>query len=334
VPSDSPSLDAVVVGHAIVDVLAPTPDERVRELGLDIGTMTLVDGSEMARLYASIEPQAQVSGGSAANTAVCLSAFGGSARFVGRVADDHLGWIFTEDIRAAGVEFDPPPAGPGDQASGRCLVLVAPDGEKTMCTDLGAGALLGPADVPLEEVSRARVLYMEGYVWGPQPTTAAVEVALAAARRGGTKVAFSASDPGWVALQGPALRDLLGRSDLLFSNEPEALALADRDSVEGAVSWLLERCPTVVVTLGAEGCLVADRTGPRIRVPAAPVDKVIDTTGAGDSFAGGFLYGLARGMDLEGCARLGALAAAEVVSHLGARPQRSLREQADLAGLA
>jgi sugar/nucleoside kinase (ribokinase family) len=325
---------AVILGHAIVDVLAQCEDREVADLGLVKGTMELIDGERAEHIYEAINPEAQVSGGSAANTSVCFTSFGGRARFVGRVADDRLGKVFEEDIRAAGVDFDAPSHETGVTAgSGRCLILVTPDAEKTMCTSLGAGAHLGPEDIPVEEIEACQVLYMEGYVWGLQPTTAAAERAIEAARRGGALVAFSASDPGWVAFQRDALLDLLGRADLLFANEPEALGLSGADDLEGAVAFLLERCPTVVVTLGAEGCMAADREGARVRVPAAPVEPVIDTTGAGDSFAGGFLYGLVNGLGLEASARLGADAASEVVSHLGARPTVSLRQRAVAAGL-
>lgn len=325
---------AVLLGHAIVDVLARTSDEEVAALGLDKGTMALTDGDEAERIYAAIRPEGHASGGSAANTAVCLVSFGGSARFVGRVAADALGRIFEADIRAAGVAFDNPgPEAEPPPASGRCLILVTPDAEKTMCTSLGAGADLGPADVPAAEIGAAKVLYLEGYVWGPEPTTSAARVAIDAARAGGAMVAFSASDPGWVAFQRPALLELLGLADLIFANEPEALGLAGAGDLDSALSWLLDRCPQAVVTLGAEGCVVAGRDGTRILVPAVPVAQVIDTTGAGDSFAAGHLYGLIEGFDPERCARLGAVAAAEIVSHLGARPLVSLRELAEQARL-
>lgn len=341
----------VVLGHAIVDVLATCPDETVASLGLEKGTMTLVEGGRAAELYAAIEPETHASGGSAANTAAGLASLGASVRFIGRVAGDELGRLFTEDIRRAGVRFDSAPvddaplddgvplggaaldAAPldaalpgGGEPTGRCLVLVTPDAEKTMCTNLGAGAEMGPADIDEEAVAAADVLYMEGYVWGPQPTTAAAEKAIAAARAAGTLVAFSASDPGWVAFQRAALLDLLGQADLLFANEPEALGLSGEATLDGAVASLLRACPNVVVTLGAKGCLVASRDGQRVELPAAPVQHVVDTTGAGDSFAAGYLYGLVNGLGAETSAAIGATVAAEVVSHLGARAQVDLRE--------
>jgi sugar/nucleoside kinase (ribokinase family) len=325
---------AVLLGHAIVDVLARATDEEVAALDLHKGTMALTDGEAAERIYAAIRPEAHVSGGSAANSAACLASFGCDARFLGRVAADPLGEVFATDIRAAGVAFDnggtlvPPPPG-----SGRCLILVTPDAERTMCTSLGAGALLGAGEIPAVEIADAEVLYLEGYVWGPEPTTSAGRVAIEAARKGGTLVSFSASDPGWVAFQRDALLELLALSDLLFANELEALGLSGMDDLDGALSWLLERVPQAVVTLGADGCVVAGREEARVRVPAVPVPHVVDTTGAGDSFAAGYLFGLIEGFDAERCARLGALAASEVVSHLGARPQVPLRRLAEQASL-
>lgn len=325
---------AVIMGHALVDVLAPVTDDEVVSLGLQKGTMELVDADAAKAILSVVTPEARTSGGSAANTAVCLAAFGGSARFVGRVADDDLGLAFAEDIRAAGVAFDTPSEGAeATSPTGSCVVLVTPDAEKTMCTNLGAGADLTADDIPAEAVTGASVLYMEGYVWGPEPTTGAARRAIAAARQAGTTVSFSASDPGWVAVQRAALLELLGLADLLFANEPEALALSGEATIDDAVEWLLERCPRLVITLGPAGSLVADGDGRRERVPAVPVDRVVDTTGAGDSFAGGYLFGLIEGRDPSACARLGALAASEVVSHLGARPQTDLRALAETAGL-
>lgn len=329
--SHAPSV--VSLGHAIVDVLARTDDLEITALGLQKGTMALVDGDRAQALYAAIVPDAHASGGSAANTAACLASLGATVRFVGKVADDELGKVFSEDIRNAGVDYDTPPGGPEGAGTGRCLVLVTSDAEKTMCTSLGAGATIDPADLHTDAIAAARVLYVEGYLVGPPGTTKTVDRAVEVARDAGTLVAFSASDPGWVELQREALRRLLDRVDLLFANEPEAKGLAGRDELEAAVEDLLNQVPAVAVTLGADGCLIADREGTRVRVPAAPVDAVVDSTGAGDSFAAGFLYGVVNQLGPETSARLGALAAAEVVSHLGARPVTGLRDLAAAAGL-
>lgn len=335
----SPSV--VSLGHAIVDVLARVDEAEIAALGLQKGTMALVDGERAHALYSAITADGHASGGSAANTAACLASLGGRVRFVGKVADDELGKVFAEDIRAAGVDYDTPPgAAPGGGAggsqtpgTGRCLVLVTPDAEKTMCTNLGAGATIDPGDLHLDAIAGADVLYIEGYLVGPPGTTTTVERALEAAGQAATLVAFSASDPGWVELQRQALLGVLDRVDILFANEPEAKGLAQVDDLDRAVDVLLTQVPVVAVTLGAEGCVIAGRDQARIRVPAAPVDTVVDSTGAGDSFAAGFLYGVVHDLGPEVSARLGALAAAEVVSHLGARPVTSLRELAAAAGL-
>jgi sugar/nucleoside kinase (ribokinase family) len=326
-----PAVEVVAVGHAIVDVLSPSDDSLVSSLGLEKGTMTLVDEEQSEKIYASLGPASEASGGSAANTAACLASLGASVRFVGRVRDDGLGRVFTHDIRAIGVHFDVPPATSGP-ATGRCMIMVTPDAEKTMCTNLGAGALLEPSDIDLDAVAAARVLYLEGYLCGDGHTAAAVDVAVSAARDAGTLVAFSGSDPAWVEFQGDALRALAGRADILFANEQEALGLAQTGDLDEAIRRLRRRCPTVAVTLGARGCVVASEGG-TVTVPAAPVARVVDTTGAGDSFAAGFLYGVVTGKDPEVSARLGALAAGEVVSHIGARPLAHLEVLAGAAGL-
>ncbi|MGH9114365.1 MAG: adenosine kinase, partial [Acidimicrobiales bacterium] len=236
-------------------------------------------------------------------------------------------------LRAAGVRFAGTPAteGPG---TGRCLVLVTPDAEKTMCTNLGIGALLAPRDVAPGLIAAARVLYLEGYLYGGLPSDAAVEAAVGAARRAGTTVALSLSDPSWVELHRSELDGLLDRVDLLFANEQEATLMAGAADTAGAVAALGRRCPTVAVTRGAAGSIVFQE-GRTVAVPAAPVERVVDTTGAGDSFAAGYICGAIRAMPPADCARLGALAAAEVVGHMGARPLVSLAalaEREDLLG--
>jgi sugar/nucleoside kinase (ribokinase family) len=212
------------------------------------------------------------------------------------------------------------------------MIMVTPDAEKTMCTNLGAGALLEPSDIDVDAIAAARVLYLEGYLCGDGHSRAAVDHAVTTAREAGTLVAFSGSDPAWVELQGDALRALVDRADILFANEQEARGLAQTSDLDAAISILGDRCPTVAVTRGARGSLVVS-SGHKITVPAAPVDRVVDTTGAGDSFAAGFLYGVVTDSGPEASARLGAVAAAEVVSHLGARPLTRLADLALSAGL-
>jgi adenosine kinase len=210
--------------------------------------------------------------------------------------------------------------------------MVTPDAEKTMSTNLGAGALLEPSDIDRAGIAAARVLYIEGYLCGDSDAAPAVDLAVAAARDSGTLVAFSGSDPAWVDLQGDAMRAMLARADILFANEQEALGLAEVSDLDEAVRVLGQRCPVVAVTRGARGCIVSS-SGETITVPAVPVERVVDTTGAGDSFAAGFLYGVVTGRGPEVSARLGAIAAAEIVSHIGARPLTNLADLARSAGV-
>ncbi len=319
------------MGHAIVDVLSPCHDERVASLGLEKGTMTLIDDDRAEEIYAALGPATEASGGSAANTAACLASLGASVEFIGKVADDGLGQVFAHDIRSAGVRFEVSPADSG-AGTGRCLVMVTPDAEKTMCTNLGVGAYLQSEDVDRRSIAAARVLYLEGYLCGKEESAGAVDAAVDAARQAGTLVAFSASDPAWVHLHRDELSALLDRVDILFANEPEALGLSGCRSLDEAVEALAKRCPTVAVTLGSAGCVVVGDEG-SVRVPASPVDHVVDTTGAGDSFAAGFLYGVVNELGAESSARLGGLAAGEIVSHIGARPISPLSELAAAAGL-
>jgi fructokinase len=325
------SIDVVTLGHAIVDVLAPSEDGLVATFGLQKGTMTLVDDVEAEKIYASLGPATEVSGGSAANTAACLASLGAQVGFIGKVRDDTLGGVFSHDIRAAGVRYSvaPSPDGPG---TGRCLIMVTPDAEKTMCTSLGVAALLAPDDVDVEMIAAARVLYLEGYMVGAGSTDAAVERAIDAARAAGTRVALSLSDPLWVELHGQDLEGLIDRVDLLFANEDEACRLAGVGDAQAAVAALRGRSATVAVTRGALGSVVVSPGRDVVSVPAAAAGRVVDTTGAGDSYAAGFLYGTLAGMDVDQCGRLGALAAAEVISHLGARPQQSLAALAEEEG--
>jgi sugar/nucleoside kinase (ribokinase family) len=323
--------DVVTVGHAIVDVLAPTADESVAALGLAKGTMTLVDDPAAQRIYNSLGPSTPVSGGSAANTAVGLASLGASAAFVGKVRDDELGDVFAGDIRAAGVAFDVP-AGRDGPGTGRCMIMVTPDAEKTMCTSLGIGDLLAPGDIDVDLVAGARVVYLEGYLCGLEHTDGTVEATFDAAARAGTAISLSLSDPLWVELHGPDMARLLDRVQILFANEQEACLLARTDDVTSALRHLSERCETVVVTRGAAGSVVSAK-GEFVEMAAQPVAHVVDTTGAGDLYAAGYLYAWLQGAPPQDAARLGGLASAEVISHIGARPQISLRTLAAEVGL-
>ncbi len=330
-------VEVVTVGHAIVDVLAPVAEEMVGRFGLDKGAMTLVDDERSALIYDTVGPTTAVSGGSAANTAAGLASLGAGVAFVGRVRDDELGRIFADDIRAAGVTYDVAPAsdGPG---TGRCVILVTPDAERTMCTNLGAGDYLGPGDVDADMVAGAQVVYLEGFLAGLPTTDPTVAATIAAARQGGTEVALSLSDPFWVELHRDALEAVVDNVDLLFANEQEAMGLAGEADADAAGARLAQRGATVVVTCGARGAMVyrrgRDGGDPTVvRVPAAPVERVVDTTGAGDLFAAGYLFGHVRGLDPEQSARLGAMAAGEVISHFGARPTVALAALAEREGL-
>ncbi len=316
-----PELDVVAVGHAIVDVLAGADDATVEALGLAKGTMALVEADRADALYASMGPAVEVSGGSAANTAAGVASFGGTAAFVGKVADDQFGAVFSHDIRAVGVQFTTPPVGPGP-TTGRCLVLVTPDAQRTMTTYLGAATLLAPDDVDGDLLARARFTYVEGYLWDPPEASAAARHAIEVAGAAGRQVALSLSDPFCVERHREELRSLVegGRVSVLFANEVEIMALFEVASFDDAVGAVRAGDLVAALTRGPMGSVVVSGSSV-VEVPAEPVARVVDTTGAGDLYAAGFLYGLTHGADLEVCGRLGSVAAAEVISHVGARPE-------------
>jgi fructokinase len=345
-----PVLDVVAIGSPLVDVLADATDEEIAAAGLVRGSMELVDLARAEEIYARMGSTTEASGGSAANTAAGVAALGGTAGFVGKIADDDLGRVFAHDIRTSGVEYDPVVAGhgPGDGegtgdgegsgdghvlGTGRCLVLVGGDAERTMATHLGAAITIGPADVPEDLVARGRIVYLEGYLWDLSPAKEAMRQAVAVAHRHDGSVALSLSDPFCVVRHQREFLDLLVDDvDILFGNEEEVTRLFGARSLDGAMGAAEETGLLVAVTLGAEGSVVLTAGGP-VPVRAAQVETVVDTTGAGDLYAAGFLYGLTHGADPERCARLGALCAGEVVAHLGARPQQDLRALAGAAGL-
>ena len=324
--------DIVAVGSAIVDHLVMVDHRTLASTGLEPGTMTLIDAEEADRLHRAVSGRL-VAGGSAANTAVGVSALGGGAVFVGRVGADDMGRVFTEDLRAAGVAFASPPT-EERIGTGRCLVLVTPDGERTMRTYLGAAPLLGIDCVDEATVGGARYLYLEGYLWDSEHAMVAVDRALEVARRSGTRVALSLSDPGCVERHHDALRGLLedGGVDVLFANQAEVLTLVGAASIDEAALAVSKWCDVAALTLGPAGSVVV---GPeaRVEVAAEPVEAVVDTTGAGDQYAAGFLVGLCRGWGLERCARLASVAAADVIEAVGARPSDRLGARLTAAGL-
>lgn len=316
-------LDVLGIGNAIVDVLSPTDDATLERHALPKGAMTLIDADRAESLYGLMGPGVEVSGGSCANTMAGVASLGGRAAYIGRVRDDELGRIFTHDIRATGVDYATPPAadGPG---TARCLIMVTPDAQRTMSTYLGASVELGPEDIDADLVAGADVTYLEGYLWDPPRAKEAFRIAMAAAHGAGRRVSFTLSDPFCVERHRDEFRALVdGEVDVLFANQVEIEALYEVADLDAAVAAVRGRCEIAVITRSEHGSLVV--TGDEVHeVPAASVARVVDTTGAGDLFAAGFLFGLTRGRPLAECARIGAVAAAEVISHYGARPEARL----------
>jgi sugar/nucleoside kinase (ribokinase family) len=326
--------DVLGLGNAIVDVLARADDDFLVAHGMRKGTMALIDEARAQAIYDAMGPAVEVSGGSAANTMVGVAGFGGRAAFIGRLKADELGRTFSHDIRAAGVTFTTPPA-PRGPSTGRCYVLVTPDGERTMNTYLGAAQDLHPRDVDEAMIAASTITYLEGYLWDPPHAKEAFLKAAKIAHESGRKVALSLSDAFCVDRWRDEFLQLMrsGTIDLIFANEAELHSLYQTSDFDGAIAALRGDIGAAVVTRSEKGCLVISPGGVEA-VPAFPVERVIDTTGAGDLFAAGFLSGLARGADDRTCGRLGALAAAEVIQHLGARPEASLRQLARENGLA
>jgi sugar/nucleoside kinase (ribokinase family) len=315
-------LDVVGVGNALVDVISIEDDGFLEAHGLVRGSMKLIEPDEGERLYAAMGTAIEASGGSAANTMAGLASLGGRGGFIGRVRDDQLGAVFAHDIRAVGVEFPVPPATSG-APTGRSLIVVTSDGERTMSTLLGAASELSPADVDEAFVARAQVTYLEGYLFDREAAGEAFQKAAAAAHAAGGLVALTLSDSFCVERFLSSFRDLVADTvDILFGNEDELRLLYETTSNEEALRAAESVCDLVCFTKGADGSTVS-RKGERVDVPAEPV-KVVDTTGAGDLYASGFLYGLTHGYDLATSARLGGMAAAEVISHVGARPETVL----------
>ncbi|HEX8667955.1 MAG TPA: adenosine kinase [Allosphingosinicella sp.] len=318
-------LDVLCIGNAIVDVISAADDGFLEQEGLAKGSMRLIDTDEASRLYDRMGPGREVSGGSAANTAAGIAMLGGRAGFIGRVADDQLGEVFAHDIRSIGVEFDTPPIS-GQAPTARCLILVTPDAQRTMNTFLGAAQSLDTDSLSDDQVRAAGILYLEGYLWDPEVPRAAMERAIDIAREAGGKVAFTLSDSFCVERHRDGFNALIdsGRVDILFANEAEILSLTRQDHFDAALESASARVPLLVVTRSEKGA-VAVENGRRAEVPAEPVERVVDTTGAGDLFAAGFLAGQAQGRPVEERLRMGAIAAAEVISHYGARPEADLK---------
>jgi sugar/nucleoside kinase (ribokinase family) len=319
-------LDVLAIGDAIVDVIASAEDEFLVEEALPKGSMRLIDSGEAKRLYGRMKQARETSGGSAANTMAGLAAMGGRAGFVGQVAKDQLGEIFAHDIRALGVEYRTA-ARVSEVPTGRCLILVTPDGQRTMNTFPGASHTLSVDALDEQQIRDAAILYLEAYLWVPDEPRAAMERAITVAHGAGRKVAFTLSDIACIAKRRDSFLKMIdeGAIDLLFANEQEVKALAGQDSFDQALAAFEQKVPMLVVTCSEKGA-VAVENGRRVSIKAERVEKVVDTTGAGDLFAAGFLAGQVNGRSLEDSLHIGARAAAEVISHFGARPEADLKE--------
>ncbi|WP_374523947.1 adenosine kinase [Sphingopyxis sp.] len=317
--------EVVAIGNAIVDVIARADDALIDAEGLTKGSMRLIDADEAARLYAAMGPAVEMSGGSAANTLAGMAALGQRCAFIGQVADDQLGQVFTHDLRALGVAYETPALKEGAPTA-RCLILVTPDGQRTMNTFLGASHLLEQAMIAEDWIADADILYLEGYLWDPELSRAAMRRAIDVCRAAGRKVAFTLSDAFIIDRHGADFRALIaeGLFDILFANEVEIQALAETDDFEAAVAKIAPQVPLLVVTRGSHGA-IALQGGARTEVDAEPINQVVDTTGAGDLFAAGFLSGQAQGRSIADCLTMGAVCAREIIAQVGPRAQTDLK---------
>lgn len=341
--SGSGGVDVVGVGNAIVDVIGVSSDAFLQEQGLNKGAMHLIDHDRADALYRLMAAShagdsdhpgdtnlVESSGGSAANTMAGVASFGGSASYIGKVSDDYLGGVFIDDMRSLGVEFDIKPATVGPPTA-RCLILVTPDAQRTLSTYLGVSVLLEPGDVDADTVVAGQILFCEGYLWDVESAKQAIRKAMAVAGDAGRQVALTLSDPFCIERHHQEFLELVsGPVDILFANEAELTRLYECE-LDQAVDRVATEVPMACVTLGPRGSWLISH-GERVRIAPEKVDPVVDTTGAGDQYAAGVLFGLSRGMSLADSGRLGSLAAAEVISHVGPRPRRPLSEFLDRLG--
>lgn len=332
--SPSPiELDVIGVGNAIVDVLAQSDDAFLAAHAIPKGGMILIDEARAAEIYGAMAPGVEISGGSAANTIACLASLGGKGGFVGKVGDDALGEIFRHDLRALGVVFDTPPLNAGP-ATGRCLINVTPDAQRSMTTYLGAAGLVAPADIDPVLVESAAITFFEGYLFEQPVAREAFVKACDIAKKAGRLAALTLSDSSCVDRQHDAFTDFIGEHvDILLANEVEAQTLFGEKDYDVICRKARALCPLSVVTRSEQGSLLIPRDGDAIVTPAVTPERLVDTTGAGDAYAAGLLFGLARGFDLARAGALGSLAAAEIISHFGARPEKNLANLAAEAGL-
>jgi len=325
--------DVLTIGNAIVDIIARCDDAFLAEQDIAKGGMTLIDMARAEQLYSDMGPAVETSGGSAGNTAAGIASFGGRVAYIGKVADDHLGKIFRHDITAIGVDYDTPPLNHGETTA-RSMILVTPDGERSMNTYLGACGKLSSADIDPDLVASSKITYFEGYLWDPNEAKEAIREAARIAHEHDRLVAMTLSDAFCVDRYREEFLELMcsGTVDICFANEAELKSLYQTSDLHTGINAIREDCNLSVVTMGAEGSMIITRekTG---QIDAQPIDELVDTTGAGDLYAAGFLYGLIDGRELGECAILGGLAASEVIQHIGPRPQTSLKELAQQSGL-
>jgi len=324
--------DVVAVGNAIIDILHPVSDAFLTDNGIAKGAMTLIDEARADELTAKFDGAVAAAGGSAANTMTGIASLGGSAGYIGKVAEDQLGRDFTAAFRGAGVVFETPPRA-GQPGTARSLIAVTPDGQRSMNTYLGASTLLNSADINQDFIQSGAVIFLEGYLFDRDEAKSAFVRAAEYAAAADRKVALTLSDVFCVERHRASFRHLVaGHIDILFANEHELLSLFETENLTDAIGAARSVCPIVAVTRSAEGSRIAANSE-TIDIPAYPVTKVVDSTGAGDLYAAGFLYGLARNRPMRECGALGSLAAAEVISHMGPRPETSLKDLAAKAGL-
>jgi sugar/nucleoside kinase (ribokinase family) len=318
--------DVLAIGNAIVDIIAETNDSFITEQGLTKGSMQLIDEDRARTLYDHMGPAREISGGSAANTLAGLARLGHKTAFIGQVANDQLGNVFAHDIRAGGIHFDIQ-ARDGAPATACCYILVTPDAQRTMNTFLGASQYLPARLIDKELIESAAILYLEGYLWDPEEPRAAMRTAIDVARAAGRKVALTLSDAFVISRHGPDFLAEMeaGRIDILFANEVEICALHGSDDFEASVAAIAAKVPLLVCTRGEHGAIAVEN-GVRTAVSAEPVTQLVDTTGAGDLFAAGVFAGIAQSRPMAECLTMGAVCAAEIISHYGARPEADIAE--------
>jgi sugar/nucleoside kinase (ribokinase family) len=328
-----PKFDVLTIGNAIVDILARCEDSFLEDNAIIKGAMNLIDAERAEFLYSKMGPAVEASGGSAGNTAAGIASFGGKAAYFGKVAEDQLGQIFQHDIRAQGVHYQTKPEGLHPPTA-RSMIFVTPDGERSMNTYLGACVELGPEHVEEEVVAEAKVTYFEGYLWDPPRAKDAIREAARIAHENGREVSMTLSDPFCVGRYRAEFLDLMrsGTVDIVFANKHELLSLYETEDFELALGKIASDCKLAAVTLSEEGAVIV-RGSERVKIDAYAIEELVDTTGAGDLFASGFLYGYTQGRSLEDCGKLGCLAAAEVIQQIGPRPLVSLKDAAVEAGL-